>query len=88
MRDKKAVLKLRPNVFGKLTQYCMGGSLGMYIRYFESSGRYLVLVNLGHGACFVTHIKKCAKKGCSLAETKFFLQIHIGLCCRHIMDVL
>ena len=83
MCDKKAVLELRPNIFGKLTQYCIGGVLGMYIRYYKPSGRDPTLGHLpitGHGACFVTHIKKCAKKGCSRAETEFFLQIHIGLC--------
>ena len=37
MRDKKGVLELRPNLFGKLIQYYMGSVLMMYIRYFEHS---------------------------------------------------
>ena len=65
MYDEKAVLELRPNIFGKLTQYCIGGVRGMYIRYFKPSGSDPILGHLpitGHGARFVTYINKCAKK--------------------------
>ena len=33
-------------------------------------------------------LKNARKKGCSPAQTKFFLQIHIGLCWGHTTDVL